>query len=514
MRLKILLLFGLIIVLAGSCTIIELALQGESGETEQAGSADAPEIVEGTVAEISTNFTNMVNRARGMRASRIRGMSSGEVASLGAPILSAVIHSKAYSAETFERLADPSSALSRNPRNISEANHRTQSRRIIQASTSDESENIKLSTEDIKQILLNFNENNLSEVCSELFNMRGNQVWLSPGENLNVANLSCPAGTTFFILEGTHTGQMIESSKDGNSWIGVGTAVLDGEKSRERAFSGGLNNNTITHLQIQNYTDHGIYSTRSVHTNIRYTEFRNIATDKHGQEFGAVMFHNSENILVRDSYIENAASGIRFRDSNGPLVVSGNRALNSGRNFFQCDKCNGTGIRINRNSMEHTEQTGRAPLEDWINLYMSNGTADDPIQVNNNRARGHSESNSGSFIMLADATGSYQEAIGNIGVDPGQVGIGIASGTHIKVEGNMMYSRQWPASNVAYYSAEYSSPCGNHQFIENTNVAHWRNSDGTLNRAWSDGNCGVTNGEIRALIREDRTMGPEIWNRW
>ncbi len=503
----------LIVVIVGSCTFIELALQGESDSDTQSETASTPDMTDVTAAEVSTDFADMVNRARGMRASRIRGMSSSDIQSLGAPILSATFYSVELSDQTLENLAEVSGSLDRDPRNISESNHRTASRRITQAASRASGDpGREFTTEEIRSILLNINENNLAETCSELFNVRGDRVWLSPGENFNVANISCPSGTTFFILPGTHTGQMVESSKEGNSWIGIGSAVLDGEGTQQRAFSGGMTGNTISWLQIENYTDHGIYSTRSTNTTIHNIRFRNIATDKHGQEFGAVMFHNSENIVVRNSFIENAASGIRFRDSSGPLQVTDNRALNTGRNFFQCDKCNGAGIQISQNVMEHTEQTGLAPLEDWINIYMSNGTPDSWIQVNQNRARGHSESNSGSFIMLADATGSYQEAIGNVGGNPGQVGIGIASGINIKVENNRMYSVGWAESNVAFYSAEYSSPCGNHQFTAGTNVAHWRNSTGALNRAWSDGRCGVTNAEIRALVREDRSMGPDIWN--
>ena len=511
---KPLLILIAVIVLLGSCAVIELALQGEPETDSQGETLSAPDMTDVTAAEVTTDFAAMVNRARGMRTSRIRGMSSSDLAALGAPIVSATANTVMLDDDTLENLAEISDVLASDDGSLNVANHRTTSRRVMAAvSRAGGDPGKDFTTEDIRGILLAINENNFSETCGELFNMSGSMVWLSPGENLNIANMICPAGTIFLILEGTHAGQMVESSKEGNRWIGVGTAVLDGETATQRAFSGGMSGNIIAWLQIQNYTDHGIYSTRSTGTEIHHIEFRNIATDKHGQEFGAVMFHNSQDISVRNSYIENVASGVRFRNSTGPLVVAGNRALNSGRNFFQCDKCNGAGIRINGNVMEHTGQTGQAPLEDWINLFMSNGTADSWIQVNNNRAKGHSESDSGSFIMLADATGSYQEAVGNVGVNPGQVGIGIAGGVDIRVENNKMFSISWAEGNVAYYSAEYSSPCGNHQFTQGTNVAHWRNAAGTLNRAWSDGRCGLTNAEIRELVREDRNMGEEIWGQ-
>ncbi|TVR17161.1 MAG: hypothetical protein EA391_05560 [Balneolaceae bacterium] len=511
---KPLLIVIAVIILLGSCAVIELALQGESETDAQGEILSAPDMTDITAAEVTTDFTTMVNRTRGMRASRIRGMSSSDLAALGAPIMSVTANTVMLNSTTLETLAEISAEMTGDDGSMAAANHREISRRVVAAINRAGGDPGKdFTTEDIRGILLAIHESNFSETCGELFNMSGSSVWLSPGENLNIANMICPSATTFFVLEGTHAGQMVESSKEENRWKGVGSAVLDGESTTQRAFSGGMSGNTIAWLQIENYTDHGIYSTRSVGTELHHIEFRNIATDKHGQEFGAVMFHNSEDISVRDSHIENVASGVRFRDSSGPLVVTGNRALNSGRNFFQCDKCNGAGIRINGNVMEHTEQTGRAPLEDWINLFMSNGTSNSWIQVNNNRAKGHSESDSGSFIMLADATGSFQEAIGNIGVNPGQVGIGIAGGEDIRVENNKMFSVGWAESNVAYYSAEYSSPCGNHQFTPGTNVAHWRNANGTLNRAWSDGRCGLTNAEIRALVREDLNMGEEIWEQ-
>jgi hypothetical protein len=164
--------------------------------------------------------------------------------------------------------------------------------------------------------------------------------------------------------------------------------------------------------------------------------------------------------------------------------------------------------------MEHERGVGTQPLEDWINIYQSNGVAGDPIQVNFNRARGHSESKTGSFIMLGDSGGSHQLAEGNVGVNPGQVGIGVAGGSHISVENNKMFSEAWEGSNVAYYSALYSEECGNHQFAGSGNVANWRNSNGQLNRSWTDEKCGVTIGQIRSRVKEDRNMGAGIWDEW
>jgi hypothetical protein len=245
-------------------------------------------------------------------------------------------------------------------------------------------------------------------------------------------------------------------------------------------------------------------------------KFTNIAPGSLGKLNGAVRFENCSDIEVNDSYFEDVSAGVLFTNCGGPLKTLNNEALNPGRNFFQCDKCEGAGIRVNGNSLEHTTGYGNAVLEDWINIFNSHGTQSDWIEVNNNRARGHSDSDSGSFIILADSTGTYQKAIGNIGVSPGQVGIGVASGEYILVEGNKMFSDNWVHSNVAYYSIDFHSPCDYHEFpaSPNPNIANWRDSIGVLNRATSNGKCGISNTDIRTNVEEDTTMGPEIWNLW
>lgn len=78
-----------------------------------------------------------------------------------------------------------------------------------------------------------------------------------------------------------------------------------------------------------------------------------------------------------------------------------------------------------------------------------------------------------------------------------------------------MYSVEWTHSNVAFYSAKFSSSCGNHNFPASpANVANWKNHNGVLNRSSSDGNCDISNAQIRNNVSEDTSMGPEIWNDW
>ncbi|MCC5905589.1 MAG: right-handed parallel beta-helix repeat-containing protein [Balneolaceae bacterium] len=515
--LTVLVLSGLFLLGMASCTFLELAMQGDSPESEDITTQEVPESVEMTAAELSSDFADMVVRVQRMRRSQLTSRSDRDILELGNPLRVAAISSVVYGDSTLQALDAPITRIVQNHATISARDHNRLSREIEQivGNYEDESHQVRnLSAETVRQILLNINQREAGESCADVFNVQNGHVLLSTGDHFNIANELCPEGSVFIVLPGTHTGQKVESSKEGNRWIGIGRALMDGENELARAFNGGLRGNIISHLDIRNYTDHGVYASGSRNVLIQNNRFHNIAREKHGQEHGAIMFQYSENLEIKQNHFENVASSIRLRNSNGPLIVSENTALNSGRNFFQCDKCNGSQIRINLNSMEQTEQFGNVPLEDWINLYESNGERGNSIQVNYNRAKGHGDSNSGSFIMLGDNGGSYQEAVGNIGVNPGQVGIGIAGGVQVKVEGNKMYSERWESSNVAFYSAAYSTPCEGHQFTDGTNLANWRNSQGQLNRSWSDGRCGISNTRIRGNVRDDSTIGPGIWNEW
>ena len=114
--------------------------------------------------------------------------------------------------------------------------------------------------------------------------------------------------------------------------------------------------------------------------------------------------------------------------------------------------------------------------------------------------------------MLGDGGGRHLEAVGNVGVTPGQVGIGLCGGEHIRVENNVMYSAAWPDSNIAFYSCNYSrpAPCGHHAVIGNR--ANWLNRDGKQNTFWTDRTTGKLT--VKDNRFPDRTVTEEIWEQW
>ncbi len=319
-----------------------------------------------------------------------------------------------------------------------------------------------------------------------------NQVTLEVGDNFQVANDMHPEGTVFLVRSGVHRGQQVRHPKQGNMWIGENGAIMDGLDTVSDAFSGTGTNVTIQGIEIRNYVDNGIFFRRGNNIHLRRLSINNTGSGN-GHKYGAIRLVNVENVTVTDNYFTRVTSGVLFTDCTGPVLIRDNMGLNIGRNFVQLDKCHGSNIEISYNAMERFGTYLRGEAEDvvdWISVYKSHGTEDSPILVKNNRARGHGNDRYGSFIMLGDGGGSYQIASGNVGVNPGQVGIGIAGGQNISVKENTMFSHEWKYSNVAFYSANYSEPypCGSHLVTENR--SYWiKGSLQIQNNIWTDTKC-------------------------
>lgn len=346
------------------------------------------------------------------------------------------------------------------------------------------------------------------ESCTEAGS--SGQVMLYPGDNFQQANDNFPAGTVFVVSSGTHEGQRVHNPKNGNVWLGQNGAVMDGENSVRAAFTGKAMNVTIQGIEIKNYVDNGIYfddGEKVVFKRLRITD----TGSGTGELNGAIRLNDVSNITVSHSYFERVSSGILPTDCEGPVLIDWNTGINIGRNFVQLGKCKGANIRIEYNTMERRGdylRPGGKDVEDWISIYRSSGTLKSPIQIRNNRARGHGHSKWGSFIMLGDAGGKHQIAEGNVGVTPGQVGIGIAGGEDIKVNNNLLYSDEWQDSNIALYSADYSEPepCDRHVITNNRSL--WYHRTGIQNNLWTDQDC---NPIVENNRYPDYSLNESIW---
>lgn len=206
-----------------------------------------------------------------------------------------------------------------------------------------------------------------------------------------------------------------------------------------------------------------------------------------------------DGLSVTRSTITDTYKGIYALSSSRVRIVH-NDFLGTHRNLVQFDKVNGPDSAIIRNLALSTPGNGRT--EDLVNLYRSSGVSGSPIKVYYNHFRGGGRSRSGSGIMLGDNGGSHQIAYGNTLVDPGQVGIGVASGTNIRVARNRLFqgARVW--SNVALYAwnQQPGSACGNVRV--DRNEVTWKKADGQRYAWWSGGGCG----DVR-LIANDFDAG-------
>lgn len=194
-----------------------------------------------------------------------------------------------------------------------------------------------------------------------------------------------------------------------------------------------------------------------------------------------------DGLSVTRSTITDTYKGI-YALSSSRVTIAHNDFLGTHRNLVQFDKVHGPDSAIIRNSAVSSPGNERA--EDLVNLYRSSGVPDSPIMVYYNHFKGGGRSRSGSGIMLGDNGGSHQIAYGNTLVDPGQVGIGVASGTDIQVTRNRLVQEAQAWSNVALYAwnQQPGSPCDNVRI--DRNQVSWKKADGRRYAWWNGGGCG------------------------
>lgn len=335
-------------------------------------------------------------------------------------------------------------------------------------------------------------------------------VYLEIGDDFQYANDIHESGTTFIVRSGIHEKQSVENPKFGNIWIGEAGAIMDGKNEVLNAFSGSANFITIEGIHIKNYVDNGIYFRQGHKINLSGL-FLSDTGSGDGNLNGAIRLFEVRDVRVTDSRITRVTAGILITRCRGPVLIHNNGGVNIGRNFVQLDKCNGEGIEVSQNRMERRGTYLRENAEDvvdWISIYQSNGTHNSPIEVLRNRARGHGNDPTGSFIMLGDEGGRHQIALENIGISPGQVGIGLSGGDNISVKNNLLFSKSWEHSNVAIYSANYttSSGCSNH--LIRGNRSYWYKFNADQNNIWSDNNC---NPVIEDNIYPDHFLSEMEW---
>jgi parallel beta-helix repeat protein len=198
----------------------------------------------------------------------------------------------------------------------------------------------------------------------------------------------------------------------------------------------------------------------------------------------AVYLSDVANASVSGNYITDTNNGVLIHRSDSVRVDS-NTFINAGRNFVQFDKVNGSGSSISGNRGQN--ELGGSNAEDLISVYWSNGTSSSPIRVVGNHLRNGGPSGSGSGIMLGDGNGTHQVVEDNVLVNPGQVGIGVASGNDIVVRNNKIYSEALSWSNVGLYVWDQYGGCGSVEIAGNQ--VNWTAAGGYSNGFFNGGGC-------------------------
>ncbi len=259
----------------------------------------------------------------------------------------------------------------------------------------------------------------------------------------------------------------------------------------------GQSNVVIENLHISNPSGPCVRVTNSTNVTIRNSTIGPCGGD-------AVYLSDVTNATVSGNHVTGTRNGVLVHRSNS-IAVNGNAFVNAGRNFVQFDKVNGAGSSISNNRGQN--QLGGSNAEDLISVYQSNGTASSPIRIAGNYLRNGGPSNSGSGIMLGDGGGQHQIVENNVLVNPGQVGIGVASGSNVKIRNNRIFSDSQSWSNVGLYVwNQYSATCQNIEV--SGNQVNWTSAAGRSNGWWSGGGCSnlaVTNNNW------DAPIGPGIF---
>jgi len=214
----------------------------------------------------------------------------------------------------------------------------------------------------------------------------------------------------------------------------------------------------------------------------------------HDSAHCGIQTYQTQQLLVQGCRLERVSSGVYAIESQQIQVV-GNFARNMKGPFprgqmTQFDHVTGAGNVIRGNYA--INEMGQNHSEDVINIYVSSGTADSPILIENNYVTGDPErgsegmSKSGSGIMLGDQGGAHDTCRGNVVVSAGQVGIGVAGGTSIAVENNVIYGAKSDVSNNGLYAWNQSGkPCAHISIIGNR--VRWMNQAGEDNSWWKGG---------------------------
>ncbi len=235
---------------------------------------------------------------------------------------------------------------------------------------------------------------------------------------------------------------------------------------------------------------------------------------------------SAKGITVRYNRVQNIEG--RLSDGNGGYLSD----------FFNATFVQLNGVRATKNIEVAWNQVineiGKSRVEDNINIYLSSGTADSPMQIHDNYIQGAYPSDpslkfSGGGIIIDGESSDLQTASGFVRIHGNQIvsttnyGIAIAAGHDIDMRNNraifsgvLADGRRLAAANVGAYVWNLYGAKGT--FFNNAvtaNTIGWMNASGQLSNSWFP-NCPGSACQGNAYMTGSVTVEMEAaeYTRW
>ncbi|MFC5263615.1 right-handed parallel beta-helix repeat-containing protein [Kribbella qitaiheensis] len=199
-------------------------------------------------------------------------------------------------------------------------------------------------------------------------------VTVATTQNLNEITEASPAGTTFWLVAGTHKlgvgpfAQVIP--KEGNVYLGAPGAILDGQKNNRYAFTGYVANVTVKNLTIQNFGAPKTNSDEGVVNHNAATGWK-VEGNTIRENAGAGVMVGSRNLIRGNCLEDNGQYGFNAYSPNKvtSIVIENNEIAGNNKDDWETLKpgcgCTGGG--------KFWETTGAVFRSNWVHNNNSAG---------------------------------------------------------------------------------------------------------------------------------------------
>lgn len=276
----------------------------------------------------------------------------------------------------------------------------------------------------------------------------------------------------------------------------------------------------IQGLRISNPSGPCVVAQNVTNVTIINNEIGPCGSDPHYQI--GVYINGSSDVQILNNRFQDISSALyAVNDTRGKLLFEGNYAtrirgpMPRGQ-LVQLNQYSGPEITIRCNISDqkiggYANSDGKGGPEDHINIYKSSGTKESSIYIVNNKIRGGGSKSGGGILAVDNGGGSYVHIDQNILIDPGQYGIGIASGSNIKVTNNTIYASAHDWTNVGIYiwNQYQNTSCANNEVSGNR--INYINKKGSPNPYWDSGNCGSVSTPKKNIL-QDPSVTQALWN--